>query len=117
MKESTRVLLALGAGLGGGIAIALSGNAVLLKAADAIVPLGTLWINAIRMTVIPLVVALLITGVAGAADLKSIGKLGGRTLLTFFLLLLGTALVMMPLCVLAFRFFPATGTQPALPAG
>jgi Na+/H+-dicarboxylate symporter len=116
MKESTRVLLALGAGLAGGIAIALSGNASLLKAADAIVPVGTLWINAIRMTVIPLVIALLITGLAGAADLKSVGRLGGRTLLTFFLLLLGTALVIMPLGVLAFRWFPG-GTRPPLPAG
>jgi len=116
MKESTRVLLALAAGLAGGIAIALSGNASLLKAADAIVPVGTLWINAIRMTVIPLVIALLITGLAGAADLKSVGRLGGRTLLTFFLLLLGTALVIMPLGVLAFQWFPG-GTRPPLPAG
>ncbi len=117
MKESTRVLLALGVGLAGGIAIALSGSAGLLRAADAVAPVGTLWINAIRMTVIPLVIALLITGVAGAADLKSIGRLGGRTLLTFFLLLLGTAVVMVPLGVLAFRWFPGTAGRPPLPAG
>jgi len=118
MKESTRVLLALGAGLAGGAAIAASGNPRLLRAADAIVPLGTVWINAIRMTVIPLVVSLLITGVAGAADLRAIGRIGGRTLLTFFLLLLGTALVIMPLGVLAFRLLPAAGAaRPPLPAG
>ena len=118
MKESTRVLLALGAGLAGGAAIAASGNPRLLRAADAIVPVGTVWINAIRMTVIPLVVSLLITGVAGAADLRAIGRIGGRTLLTFFLLLLGTALVIMPLGVLAFRLLPAAGAaRPPLPAG
>src|SRR5262245_34220231 len=117
MKESTRVLLALGAGLAGGIGIALSGNSGLLKAADAIVPIGTLWINAIRMTVIPLVIALLITGLAGALDLKSIGRLGGKTLLTFFFLLLGVAVVIMPLGVLAFRLFPSAGARPPLPAG
>ena len=71
----------------------------LLRAADAIVPIGTLWINAIRMTVIPLVVSLLITGVAGAADLRAIGRIGGRSLLTFFLLLAGTAIVIMPIGV------------------
>jgi hypothetical protein len=69
LKENTRVLLSLGAGLLGGALIAASGSETLLRAADAIVPIGTIWINAIRMTVIPLVVSLLVTGVAGAADL------------------------------------------------
>ncbi len=118
MKEGTRVLLALGAGLAGGVAIAASGDARLLGAADAIIPVGTLWINAIRMTIIPLVVALLITGVAGATDLSAIGRIGGRTLLTFFLLLLGTAVVVMPLSVLAFKFVPGVGAErPPLPTG
>ena len=117
MKDNTRVLVALGAGLAGGVAIALSGNEQLLRAADSIVPIGTLWINAIRMTVIPLVVSLLITGVAGAADLRAIGRLGGRSLLTFFLLLLGTAIVIMPVGVLAFRLLGANTSRPPLPAG
>ena len=117
MKESTRVLLALGAGLLGGILIAASGNASLLRAADAIVPIGTVWINAIRMTVIPLVVSLLITGVAGASDLRAIGKIGGRSLLTFVLLLAGTAIVIMPIGVFAFRLFGPNTSQPPLPAG
>ena len=117
MKESTRVLLALGAGLAGGVAIAASGNDQLMRAADAIVPIGTLWINAIRMTVIPLVVSLLITGVAGAADLRSVGRLGGRSLLTFFVLLLGTAIVIMPVGVTVFRMLGANAARPPLPAG
>jgi Na+/H+-dicarboxylate symporter len=117
MKDNTRVLVALGAGLAGGVAIALSGNEQLLRAADSIVPIGTLWINAIRMTVIPLVVSLLITGVAGASDLRAIGRLGGRSLLTFFLLLLGTAIVIMPVGVLAFRLLGANTSRPPLPAG
>lgn len=117
MKESTRVLLALGAGLLGGVLIAISGNDELLRAADAIVPIGTVWINAIRMTVIPLVVSLLVTGVAGAADLRAIGRIGGRSLLTFFLLLTGTAVVIMPVGVLAFRLLGANAARPPLPAG
>jgi Na+/H+-dicarboxylate symporter len=117
LTESTRVLLALGAGLIGGILIAVSGNASLLRAADAIVPIGTVWINAIRMTVIPLVVSLLITGVAGAADLRAIGRIGGRSLLTFFLLLLGTAIVIMPIGVAAFQLLGPNTSRPPLPAG
>ena len=75
------------------LAIAASGNATLLRAADAVAPIGTLWVNAIRMTVIPLVVSLLITGVASAADVTAVGRLGGRTLLVFVLLLVGVAIV------------------------
>ena len=80
MTDNTRVLVALGSALLGGALIAASGNDTLLRAADAIVPIGTLWINAIRMTVILLVVSLLVTGVAGAADLRTIGRLGTRSL-------------------------------------
>ena len=117
MKESTRVLLALGAGLAGGAAVAASGNPGLLRAALAVTPVGVLWINAIRMTVIPLVVALLITGVAGAADLRAIGRIGGRSLFTFFLLLVGTALVVMPLAPLVFTLLPSGAAGRPLPAG
>ena len=87
MKESTQVLLGLGAGLGVGIAIAASHNPTLLSAADAIAPVGTLWVNAIRMTVIPLVVSLVITGVASASGVKAVGRLGGRTLAVFISML------------------------------
>jgi Na+/H+-dicarboxylate symporter len=118
MKEGTRVLVALGAGLAGGAAIAASGNPGLLRAADVVAPLGTLWVNAIRMTVVPLVVSLLITGVASAADLRAIGRIGGRTLLVFFLLLLGVAVVVMPLAPLVFTLLPASPVGgPRLPAG
>src|SRR6478609_4196434 len=118
MKESTRVLVALGAGVVGGVLIGASGSDSLLRAADSIAPIGTLWVNAIRMTVIPLVVSLIITGVASATDVKAIGRLGGRTLLVFILLLIGVAIVIMPLAPLVFTLLPPnTGARPALPAG
>jgi proton glutamate symport protein len=116
MKESTRVLVALGAAIVIGIAIAASGNASLMHAADAIAPVGTLWVNAIRMTVIPLVVSLLVIGVASATDMASIGRIGGRTLLVFFLLLAGTAIVVMPFGPALFRLLPHSGVR-TLPAG
>src|SRR6186713_3088182 len=81
------------------------------------VPIGTIWINAIRMTVIPLVVSLLVTGVAGAADLRSVGRLGGRSLLTFLALLVGTAIVIMPVGVLVFRMLGPNASRPPLPPG
>jgi proton glutamate symport protein len=117
MKESTRVLVALIAAIAGGIAIAASGSAALFRAADFVAPIGTLWVNAIRMTVIPLVVSLLITAVASASDLRAIGRLGGRTLVVFVLLLAGTAIVVMPFGPALFRLLPPRTGALQLPPG
>jgi Na+/H+-dicarboxylate symporter len=120
MRESTRVLVALGAAVGGGALIAASGSKPLLAAADALAPIGTLWVSAIRMTVIPLVVSLLITGVASATDVSAIGRIGGRTLAVFILLLAGTAAIVVPLGPSLFALLPLPATAGAaatLPAG
>jgi Na+/H+-dicarboxylate symporter len=122
MKEGTRVLVALLAAILAGLAIAAGGSPRLLHAADLVAPVGTLWVNAIRMTVIPLMVSVLVSGVASAADLRSIGRIGGRTLLVFVLLQAGAALVIIPLALAAFRLGPALvrhdpATPSALPAG
>ena len=115
MKDSTRVLIALAAAIVVGMAI--TGHASLVHAADSIAPIGTLWVNAIRMTVIPLVVSLLITGVASVADIRSIGRLGGRTIAVFLILLAIVAVVVMPLSYALFGFLPKHGAAIALPAG
>lgn len=118
MKESTRVLVSLGAAGVAGWLIAASGSQSLAHLADSIAPIGTLWVNAIRMTVIPLVVSLLITGVASAADLRTIGRLGGRTLVTFIVLIIGAAIVIVPTAPAVFSLLPANlGARPPLPAG
>ena len=116
MNEGRRVLVALAAAVVGGVAIAASGNPVLLRLADSILPVGTLWVNAIRMTVIPLVVPLLIVGVASTSDAKSIGRIGG-TLLVFLFLLAGTAIVAMAFAPSLFSLLPQRGSLRQLPAG
>ena len=90
MSLTTRVLIALVAGVAGGVAIASSGSPRLVQAALAIEPLGTLWINAIRMTVIPLVVGSLIVGITSAPDARSIGRVG-RGAIVFFIVTLFAA--------------------------
>ena len=87
-----RLLVALLAGLAAGIAISYAHSPALTTLVSVVEPVGTLWVNAIRMTVVPLVVALLIVGVASTADATAIGKLGTRTVTTF-LLLTGVAVV------------------------
>ncbi len=42
---------------------------------------GTLWLNALKMTVIPLVVALLVVGIARSAEAAQAGRIAGRSVL------------------------------------
>jgi proton glutamate symport protein len=85
MSLATRVLIALVLGMVAGLGIALSGSTTLAAWAVRIEPIGTLFINAIRMTVIPLVVGNLVVGVTAAPDLRTIGRVGRRAL-AFFLI-------------------------------
>lgn len=80
MTSATRVLIALVVGLALGMGIAVSENPTLAAVARAIEPFGTLFINAIRMTIIPLVVSSLVVGITSAPDARTIGRLGGRAL-------------------------------------
>jgi Na+/H+-dicarboxylate symporter len=94
-NTSTRVLIALGAGLLIGILIDVSGSTSLREAVGIVEPIGTLWTNAIRMTVIPLVLALIITGVAGERSAASVGRIGKKVVPIFVgLLLAGAALAL-----------------------
>jgi len=87
MPLTLQVLLALLAGLGLGLGIAGSDAAAAKTALAILGPIGTLFINAIRMTVIPLVVSSLIVGVTAAPDPKSVGRIGARSLLIFVIVL------------------------------
>jgi proton glutamate symport protein len=89
---TARVLLGLLAGFALGIAASATGSETLIGVARALEPVGTIWINAIRMTVIPLVVASLVAGVAAAPDPSAVGRIGWRALVIFFAVLGATAL-------------------------
>lgn len=83
MSLALKVLIALVAGLALGLGIASSGSATLAHLVPLIEPVGTLWVSAIRMTIVPLVVSSLIVGVGGAADARGVGRLGARALVLF----------------------------------
>jgi Na+/H+-dicarboxylate symporter len=116
-NDTAPALIALCAALAGGSAIAAWGAPGLKHAVDQIAPIGTLWVNAIRMTVIPLVVSLLLTAIASAADLKSTGRVGVRTVATFVGLSLVMAAVMIPALLIVFSFWPHFAGNPVLPPG
>lgn len=87
---TTLILLGLVAGLAAGAVlhgVQAPGEAGLVSAAEAI---GGVWLDALRMTIIPLVFALLATGMARAAETAGRGGLAGRALVVFAVLLLAS---------------------------
>jgi Na+/H+-dicarboxylate symporter len=86
-------LVAFVLGVSLGAAASATGAPLLAATVRALEPLGALWVNAIRMTIVPLVVSLLVTSVAGVADVRSVGRLGARTVALFLGLLTLSALV------------------------
>ena len=90
-SPTLRVAVALVAGFVGGMA--LRSTAV----PGYVEPLGTLWINAIRMPILPLIVTMLIAAIAGSRDTRQIGTLGVRTLTIMVALLSLFAVIMVPL--------------------
>ncbi len=89
---SIGALVALVLGVAVGAAIEASGNSALASAALIVEGLGSLWLNALSMTVIPLIVSLLITGIASVADAASTGRLAGRAVFAFAVMLVAATL-------------------------
>ena len=87
MSLTTKVLIALVTGLATGIAISSAGSAGMQSIPRYLEPVGTLWVNALRMTVIPLVMSALLMGVNSLSDPRSIGRLGARALGLFLAVL------------------------------
>ena len=92
MSFTVRVLLALVAGIVVGIVISTSGTPWVRQVPDYVEPIGLLFVNAIRMTVIPLVVASLIAGVASMRSARAVGQLGGRAFAWFLVALAAATL-------------------------
>ena len=89
---TSRVLIALAAGVAAGLVVRAYPATPLPTLVAVIEPIGTLWVNVIRMTVIPLVGSLLIVGIA-STDLHNVRAVGLRTLATFLTLLITFAII------------------------
>lgn len=94
--RSQAVQVSLGLALGLAFGMVLAQDTVPVEWSSRIVaflePVGTAWINAVRMTVIPLVVPLLIVGVAGAGDTRQTGAIGAKSFAWFLGLLVVCAI-------------------------
>lgn len=52
---------------------------------DLIKPIGTIFINGLKMIAMPLVLASLVIGVSNLGDISKLSRIGGKTLLTFLI--------------------------------
>lgn len=87
------MLIGLVLGIVAGVAAFSTGNAALLALARWVEPAGTLWVNAILATVIPLVVSSLVVGVASSSDARFVGRMGRGAALLFVAFAASSALV------------------------
>ena len=106
MSQATRVLSALVLGLALGIGLATWSAGTATSGITIAHPVGTAWLNALQMTVVPLVVALLVTGVAATAEAARAGRIAGRALGLFIAMLWFFSAFAAILTPLLLRWFP-----------
>ena len=96
------------AGLAGGLAlgILLQDRAALAPVLALTEPLGTLWLRALQMTILPLVSALIFTGILHMVAAASAGAMARRTLGLFAAVLLAGAVMAALLMPLLLKLFP-----------
>lgn len=87
MSTATRILAALIGGLALGILLSDSAPAASSFGLAIADPVGTMWLHGLQMTIVPLVVALLVTGIAATAEAARASKLASRSLMLFIALL------------------------------
>jgi len=87
MSQTARVLTGLAAGIVLGMLLAWQAPAMGLKVAAWVDPFGRLWLNALQMTVVPLVFALVVVGINQASDAAHSGRVARQAILSFVVLL------------------------------
>jgi Na+/H+-dicarboxylate symporter len=93
LSLGTRALIGLAAGLAAGAGLAATAQPALLALGSAVEVVGTLWIDAILMTILSLVVSKLIVSIAGHDDQRALGRSGWKAAARFLVLLSVTAVL------------------------
>jgi len=75
-------------GLVVGLGAAATGNEWLLAIANGSAPFGTLFMNAIRMVVIPLIITVIFASIARLGDPRKLGRIGGLTIAYYWITLI-----------------------------
>lgn len=100
--------LAIAAGLVLGLAIGLgasaTGNAWLLALAEGSAPIGAIFMNAIRMVIIPLIITIIFTSIAKLGDPRKLGRIGGLTIAYYWITLIPAIAIGMATMKFGLRF-------------
>ena len=106
MSQALRILIALVAGLAIGIGLAnyapTAGAWVLVFTSK----IGGAWVHGLQMVIVPLVVALLVIGIAASAEAVRAGRIAVRALIAFVIILWTTTILSAFLTPLLLRLFP-----------
>jgi Na+/H+-dicarboxylate symporter len=106
---SVQIGLGLLAGLALGLAAATAGEGAFPRAVLALEVPGQIWLNLLRMCVVPLIVAALVAGVGGIGDVRRLGRMGLRTFAFIFgMLVLAAGLGLL----VAFALVPLAHVSP-----
>ena len=76
-----------------GLAASATGNEWLLAVAKGSAPLGAIFMNAIKMVVIPLIVTVIFTSIAKLGDPRKLGRIGGFTITYYWITLIPAILI------------------------
>ena len=100
--------LAIAAGLVLGLAVGLgasaTGNAWLLALAEGSAPIGAIFMNAIRMVIIPLIITIIFTSIAKLGDPRKLGRIGGLTIAFYWITLIPAIAIGMATMKFGLRF-------------
>ena len=99
-------LIALVAGLAIGMLAGNLGDVPRENALGVASFVGTLWLNALKMTVIPLVVALLVVGIAKSAEAAQAGSVAGRSVLWIVIICTASAIFGAVSAIILTHLFP-----------
>lgn len=100
------MLAALVLGISFGIAASGLGEEFKEPALKAATMVGGLWLNALKMTVVPLIVALLILGIAQGAEAMRAGRVAARAMTWFMIVYVGSAVFGAVMISLLLGLFP-----------
>lgn len=106
MSGAAKVFLGLLAGALLGLGLDAFAPMAAQQAAAITQPIGRLWLNALQMTIVPLVMGLLVVGVAQASDAAASGRIARRTMAWIFGLATASAAFTAVFAPFLLSFFP-----------
>lgn len=114
IKLHVAIALGLVGGLLLGLAAALTQAPLLVAIAEGIAPLGTFFVDLLKMVVIPLVASVIFLGVASLGDLRQLGRIGAGSM--GFFAVTSAVGVLMGMAVMS-AFLPLAGDTAAQDLG